>query len=205
MKRLKQLEDENGKLRKLVADLSLEKETLQDVIHRKLRGLVANASWWRIPVLSGKCRSGESRRRDQAGIEARIKDFCATRVRYGYRRVHVMLTREGWDINMKRLFCHPRRPAKLTRRIIRLQRFTADPIAEPLRQHPWHPKFTKESAAKTVGKRTGRANRPAPAQAILQQQRVAPTTGRSVRHLTVGEASGPDQMVRSPDANISRN
>ncbi len=36
MKRLKQLEDENGKLRKLVAILSLDKEMLQDVIRRKL-------------------------------------------------------------------------------------------------------------------------------------------------------------------------
>jgi putative transposase len=36
MKRLKQLEDENGKLRKLVTDLSLDKEMLQDVIRRKL-------------------------------------------------------------------------------------------------------------------------------------------------------------------------
>jgi putative transposase len=34
--RLKQLEDENAKLRKLVADLSLDKEMLQDVIRRKL-------------------------------------------------------------------------------------------------------------------------------------------------------------------------
>lgn len=34
--RLKQLEDENTKLRKLVADLSLDKEMLQDVIRRKL-------------------------------------------------------------------------------------------------------------------------------------------------------------------------
>lgn len=46
----------------------------------------------------------KSRRRDQADIAARIKDICATRVRYGYRRVHVMLTREGWDINMKRTY-----------------------------------------------------------------------------------------------------
>lgn len=36
MHRLKQLEDENSKLRKLVADLSLDKEMLQDVIRRKL-------------------------------------------------------------------------------------------------------------------------------------------------------------------------
>jgi putative transposase len=36
MQRLKQLEDENTKLRKVVADLSLDKEMLQDVIRRKL-------------------------------------------------------------------------------------------------------------------------------------------------------------------------
>ena len=36
MRRLKQLEDENGKLRKLVADLSLDREMLQEVIRRKL-------------------------------------------------------------------------------------------------------------------------------------------------------------------------
>ncbi len=36
MRRLKQLEDENGRLRKLVADLSLDKEMLQDVVRRKL-------------------------------------------------------------------------------------------------------------------------------------------------------------------------
>jgi putative transposase len=35
MKRLRQLEDENGKLKKIVADLSLDKAMLQDVIRRK--------------------------------------------------------------------------------------------------------------------------------------------------------------------------
>jgi putative transposase len=44
----------------------------------------------------------KSRRPDQAGLEARIKDICATRVRYGYRRVHVLLRREGWDVNVKK-------------------------------------------------------------------------------------------------------
>ena len=44
MKRLKQLEDENGKLRKLVADLSLDKEMLQDVIRRNV---------WSAPSLQG--------------------------------------------------------------------------------------------------------------------------------------------------------
>ena len=36
MKRLKQLEEENQRLKKLVADLSLDKEMLQDVVRRKI-------------------------------------------------------------------------------------------------------------------------------------------------------------------------
>ena len=36
MRRLKQLEEENGKLRKLVADLPLDRAMLQDVLARKL-------------------------------------------------------------------------------------------------------------------------------------------------------------------------
>jgi putative transposase len=36
MKRLKQLEEENQRLKKLVGDLALDKEMLQDVIRRKL-------------------------------------------------------------------------------------------------------------------------------------------------------------------------
>lgn len=36
MRRLKQLEDENAKLKKLVGDLSLDKAMLQDVLRRKL-------------------------------------------------------------------------------------------------------------------------------------------------------------------------
>lgn len=36
MRRLRQLEDENGKLKRLVADLSFDKAMLQDVVSRKL-------------------------------------------------------------------------------------------------------------------------------------------------------------------------
>lgn len=36
MKRLKQIEDENGRLKRIVADLTLDREMLQDVIKRKL-------------------------------------------------------------------------------------------------------------------------------------------------------------------------
>jgi putative transposase len=36
MRRLKALEDENWRLKKIVADLTLDREMLQDVIRRKL-------------------------------------------------------------------------------------------------------------------------------------------------------------------------
>ncbi|AOL24142.1 putative transposase [Erythrobacter litoralis] len=36
MRRLRELEDENSRLKKIVADLTLDREMLQDVIKRKL-------------------------------------------------------------------------------------------------------------------------------------------------------------------------
>ncbi|SDN96929.1 HTH-like domain-containing protein [Ensifer sp. YR511] len=45
-----------------------------------------------------------SRRADQAGLERRIQEICETRVRYGYRRVHVLLEREGWSTHIKRTY-----------------------------------------------------------------------------------------------------
>jgi putative transposase len=43
----------------------------------------------------------KSPRTDQAAGSKRIKETCETRVRYGYRRVHVLLDREDWGINLK--------------------------------------------------------------------------------------------------------
>lgn len=37
-------------------------------------------------------------------MEQRIKEICETRVRFGYRRVHVLLRREGWEINAKKTY-----------------------------------------------------------------------------------------------------
>jgi len=34
----------------------------------------------------------------------RIRDIASTRVRYGYRRIHILLKREGWNINHKRVY-----------------------------------------------------------------------------------------------------
>lgn len=53
-----------------------------------------------LPPKTFRYRSGKP---DQAALEKRIKDICETRVRYGYRRVQVLLQREGWTVNHKKV------------------------------------------------------------------------------------------------------
>jgi putative transposase len=42
-------------------------------------------------------------RPNQEPLRSRIREIAAVRVSYGYRRVHVLLRREGWPINRKRV------------------------------------------------------------------------------------------------------
>jgi putative transposase len=44
-----------------------------------------------------------SKRAGQAPLVKRIREIAETRVRYGYRRIHVLLRREGWPVNAKRV------------------------------------------------------------------------------------------------------
>jgi putative transposase len=46
----------------------------------------------------------KSRRGDQAALSNRVREIAQTRVRYGYRRIHVLLRREGWRVNAKRVY-----------------------------------------------------------------------------------------------------
>src|SRR5215467_5382105 len=43
------------------------------------------------------------KRSGQAVLMKRIKEIAETRVRYGYHRIHVLLRREGWLVNSKRV------------------------------------------------------------------------------------------------------
>ena len=38
---------------------------------------------------------------EQAELRIRIRDLAYARVSYGYRRLHVLLQREGWKVNHK--------------------------------------------------------------------------------------------------------
>jgi len=41
---------------------------------------------------------------EQAALRIRIRDIAHARVSYGFRRIHVMLQREGWKVNHKRVY-----------------------------------------------------------------------------------------------------
>ena len=45
-----------------------------------------------------------SRKDSQAALRLRIREIAETRVRYGYRRIHILLRREGWAVNAKRVY-----------------------------------------------------------------------------------------------------
>jgi putative transposase len=45
-----------------------------------------------------------SKAKDQSALCIRIRDLAQARVRYGYRRLHILLLREGWKVNHKRVY-----------------------------------------------------------------------------------------------------
>ena len=100
----------------------------------------------------GICRSSHryrSQRRDDRALRMRILEIAETRVRYGYRRVHVVLRREGWRVNHKRtyrIYCEEglnlRR--KRPRRHVTGSRRMARPVAECLNAY-WSMDFVVDS------------------------------------------------------------
>jgi putative transposase len=49
-----------------------------------------------------------AKRSDNIPLRMRILDIASARVRYGYKRIHVLLRREGWKVNHKavyRIYC----------------------------------------------------------------------------------------------------
>ncbi|MHC2071123.1 IS3 family transposase [Bremerella sp. T1] len=119
VRRLKQLEEENKKLKQLVADLSLDKQILQDVLFKRalkpdrLRATadrvqaayrISERRTCRLLSLARSTCRYLSLRDDQAPLRMRLKELAAARVRYGYRRLHILLRREGWAINAKRVY-----------------------------------------------------------------------------------------------------
>jgi putative transposase len=113
---VKHLRDENARLKKLVVDLSLDKDMLQSVIRR--------APWARraegrsealeggeefhaserhvcglMEVPRSSCRYQS--RRDDSWLRNRLLELAREKPRFGYRRLHVLLGREAIVVNHK--------------------------------------------------------------------------------------------------------
>jgi putative transposase len=46
----------------------------------------------------------EHHRDPQDALRVRLRELAGSRVRYGYRRLTVLLKREGWEVNAKRIY-----------------------------------------------------------------------------------------------------
>ncbi|NKK82628.1 IS3 family transposase [Rhizobium leguminosarum] len=118
-KRLKTLEDENTKLKRLLADAMLDNAALKDLFGKEVvtpaakRKAVAHLmshhemSERRACKALGFCRMTvryETRRDNDHELRERMKALAHERRRFGYRRIYVLLRREGHLVNHKRLF-----------------------------------------------------------------------------------------------------
>jgi putative transposase len=45
-----------------------------------------------------------AKRRDPAPLRMRLRELAAARPRFGYRRLYILLRREGWRVNHKRIY-----------------------------------------------------------------------------------------------------
>ena len=103
LRRLKQVEEENNKWKQLVADLSLDRKMLQDVLSKKLCSVLCSKSCQvsqrracsvlRLARSTARYRSVAG---DRAEVRIRLRDLASTHVRSGCRRLHVLLRREGY-------------------------------------------------------------------------------------------------------------
>ena len=66
-----------------------------------------------------------SRRQDQAFLRHRLRQLAMDRPRFGYRRLHVLLQREGWRVNHKRIW-RLYREEQLAVRVKRRRKRTAE-------------------------------------------------------------------------------
>ena len=63
-------------------------------VHRACRlSLLQRSTWYT-----------KSTARDQSALRQRIRDIAMSRPRFCYRRVLVMLKREGWEVGKKRVY-----------------------------------------------------------------------------------------------------
>ncbi|TPI61487.1 IS3 family transposase [Mesorhizobium sp. B3-1-3] len=118
-KRLKALEDENAKLKKLLADQMLEASALRELLFKKMVGpaakreavahlqAVMGLSERRACSFVGADRKMiryQSRRPPETELRGRLRDLANQRRRFGYRRLFILLRREGEASGVNRIY-----------------------------------------------------------------------------------------------------
>ena len=115
-KRLRELEDENGKLKKLLAEQMLDNAMLQDINSKMVTPAVRREAVVHLCGAHGVSQQQAcdvlqidrstvrylSRRGDDAELRDAIKRVSKERRRFGCRRIHVMIAREGFEVNHKK-------------------------------------------------------------------------------------------------------
>ena len=78
------------------------RRTLVDMLIEAYR--VSERKACRVVMMSRSSFSYHATRDEQAPLRLRIKEIATARVRYGYKRIYVLLRREGWLVNHKRVY-----------------------------------------------------------------------------------------------------
>nr|WP_086011145.1 IS3 family transposase [Sphingobium chlorophenolicum] len=116
-KRLRALEEENARLKRLLADTMLDNAGLKDLLAKKLvtpaaqRDAVAHLQMTlgmserracRVISADRKSMRYRSCRADDGDLRSRLRELAQQRRRFGYRRLHILLRRDGIMINRKK-------------------------------------------------------------------------------------------------------
>jgi putative transposase len=156
---------------------------------------------------------------DQTALRLRLRDLAATRVRYGYRRLHILLRREGWRVNHKRVYRLYREEGlgirvKRRKKLASISRVLPSPATQPFER--WSLDFLSDSLAD--GRRfriltiVDNVSRVSPAievgmsvtgeRVVAVLERLKHTTGTPVR---IAVDNGPEFISKALDAWAYRN
>ena len=76
---------------------------------------------------------------EQAALRIRLRDLAQARVSHGYRRLHILLQREDWKVNHKRVYrlyrleglgMRPKKPRRHVTACRRMERSAATEVNE---------------------------------------------------------------------------
>ena len=114
---------------------------------REAHGLSERRACFLIGLARTSCRY-RKQQGDEAKLRERLRELAAERRRFGYRRLTVLLQREGWEINHKRVYRVYRAEGLLVRRRKRTRMGTLErpALATPTRRNQrWSMDFISDA------------------------------------------------------------